>query len=38
MTRYGVVDNLFGADLYYHTIIVKGLGTDFAPGQAHTYL
>jgi len=38
LTRYGVVDNLFGADLYYHVIIVKNLGEGFAPGQAHTYL
>jgi hypothetical protein len=27
MTRYGVVDYIFGADLYYHLVIVKGLGT-----------
>lgn len=27
MTRYGVVDHIFGANLYYHTIIVSGLGT-----------
>ena len=27
LTRYGVVDNIFGADLYYHTIIVKNLGS-----------
>jgi hypothetical protein len=27
MTRYGVVDHIFGANLYYHVIIVKGLGT-----------
>lgn len=26
LTRYGVVDNIFGADLYYHCIIVKNLG------------
>ena len=26
MTRYGVVDHIFGANLYYHLIIVKGLG------------
>ncbi|NBX75477.1 MAG: hypothetical protein EBQ92_02905, partial [Proteobacteria bacterium] len=26
MTRYGVVDHIFGANLYYHIIIVKGLG------------
>lgn len=38
MTRYGVVDNLFGADLYYHMIIVKGLGTGFAPGVGTVYL
>ena len=25
MTRYGVVDHLFGSDLYYHVIIVKGM-------------
>jgi len=38
LTRYGVVDNLFGADLYYHVIIVKGLGEAFDPTVAHTYL
>ena len=32
LTRYGVVDNLFGADLYYHTIIVKGLSNPENPG------
>jgi hypothetical protein len=32
LTRYGVVDNLFGADLYYHTIIVKGLSNPLDPG------
>lgn len=26
MTRYGVVDYIFGASLYYHVIIVQGLG------------
>jgi hypothetical protein len=26
LTRYGVVDNIFGADLYYHVILVKELG------------
>jgi Major capsid protein Gp23 len=25
MTRYGVVDHIFGANLYYHIIIVRGL-------------
>ncbi len=38
MTRYGVVDNLFGAALYYHLIIVKGNGVAFIPGQAAVYL
>ena len=48
LTRYGVVDNLFGADLYYHTIIVKGLSNPlvdpasdpnkFLPGQGTIYL
>lgn len=34
LTRYGVVDNLFGADLYYHVVIVKGLGTEFKDGNS----
>jgi len=38
MTRYGVVDQIFGANLYYHVIIVKGLGTVFTPGQSSVYL
>lgn len=39
MTRYGVVDHLFGADLYYHVIIVKGLGDSFTPdGGSRSYL
>jgi hypothetical protein len=38
MTRYGVVDHLFGADLYYHVIIVKGLGVRFTPGDSVVYL
>ena len=38
LTRYGVVDHVFGAELYYHVIILKGLGTSFVPGEAHTYL
>ncbi len=37
LTRYGVVDNIFGAELYYHVIIVKGLGANFAPGAAAKY-
>lgn len=38
MTRYGIVNNIFGANLYYHLIIVKGLGTAFTPGAISTYL
>jgi hypothetical protein len=43
MTRYGVVDYIFGASLYYHVIIVKGLGTTGsfaggANGQSTIYL
>jgi hypothetical protein len=26
LTRYGVVDNIFGAELYYHMVLVNGLG------------
>jgi hypothetical protein len=28
LTRYGVVDNIFGSDLYYHMVIVTNLGSD----------
>jgi hypothetical protein len=38
LTRYGVVDNLFGADLYYHVIIAKGLGEAFPQGGAAIYM
>ena len=38
MTRYGVVDHIFGANLYYHVIIVKGLGTSFNPDNGRVYL
>ena len=38
MTRYGVVDHIFGAQLYYHTILVRGLGTSFVPGAHAVYL
>jgi len=38
LTRYGVVDNIFGANLYYHVIIVKSLGTGFTPGATVQYL
>ena len=38
MTRYGIVNNIFGANLYYHLIIVKGLGVAFTPGSTSVYL
>jgi len=37
LTRYGVVDNIFGANLYYHVIILTGLGVAFQPGQSSVY-
>jgi hypothetical protein len=37
LTRYGVVDNIFGADLYYHVILVNGLGQSFTPGNQSVY-
>lgn len=37
LTRYGVVDNIFGASLYYHTILIKDLGTAFTPGNSSVY-
>lgn len=38
LTRYGVVDHIFGASLYYHMIVCTGLGQSFTPGSAATYL
>lgn len=37
LTRYGVVDNIFGANLYYHVVIVQGLGTAFSPATQNVY-
>tara|TARA_R110002167_G_scaffold77052_7_gene214336 strand:+ start:21512 stop:22969 length:1458 start_codon:yes stop_codon:yes gene_type:complete len=37
LTRYGVVDNIFGADLYYHVILVNGLGDAFTPASQSVY-
>ena len=37
LTRYGVVDNIFGANLYYHVIILRGLSTAFTPGTQSVY-
>jgi len=38
LTRYGVVDHIYGANLYYHVVIVKDLGTAFTPGNQSVYL
>jgi Major capsid protein Gp23 len=38
LTRYGVVDHIFGSALYYHLVICTGLGSSFQPNQAATYL
>ena len=32
LTRYGVVDHLFGANLYYHVVFVQGMGVANADG------
>ena len=37
LTRYGVVDNIFGANLYYHVVIVQGLGIAFSPANQSVY-
>jgi len=37
LTRYGVVDNIFGANLYYHVILVQGLGQAFTPSNQSIY-
>jgi hypothetical protein len=37
MTRYGVVDNIFGANLYYHVILCVGLGQAFTPATQSVY-
>lgn len=38
LTRYGVVDHIFGASLYYHMVICTGLGQGFTPGANAIYL
>lgn len=38
MTRYGVVDYIFGASLFYHVIIVRGLGQEFSASGGRVYL
>ena len=37
LTRYGVVDNIFGADLYYHAIIVENLAFQSQSGVVSPY-
>jgi len=37
LTRYGVVDNIFGSNLYYHVVIVQGLGVAFTPASKSVY-
>lgn len=37
LTRYGVVDNIFGAELYYHVILLSGLGEAFTPANQSVY-
>ena len=34
LTRYGVVDHLFGASNYYHVVFVAGLGASDGFAQA----
>ena len=38
LTRYGVVDHIFGSNLYYHLVICTGFGQAFTPGSAAIYL
>lgn len=38
LTRYGIVNNIFGANLYYHVVLVQGLGIAFTPGNQSVYL
>lgn len=38
MTRYGVVDYIFGASLFYHVILVRGLGQEFSASSGRVYL
>ena len=37
LTRYGVVDNIFGSNLYYHVVLLQGLGSTFTPGSQSIY-
>jgi len=37
MTRYGVVDHLFGSELFYHLVIAKNLDVAFTPGETAAF-
>jgi len=37
LTRYGVVDNIFGANLYYHVVLISGIDQAFTPGTQSVY-
>lgn len=37
-TRYGVVENLFGSELFYHTIFVVGMDDELEYGTGKTFL
>ena len=37
MTRYGIVSNIFGSDLYYSLVIVNGLGKEFTEAGKKIY-
>lgn len=36
-TRYGIADNIFGAQLYYHVMIIEGLGQPGLPDDVKKY-
>ena len=38
LTRYGIVSNIFGSELYYHLVLVKNLGESFTPGTVSSFL
>ena len=37
LTRYGVVDNIFNSSIYYHVVLVQGLGIAFTPGNQSVF-
>ena len=38
LTRYGVVDHLFGASNYYHVVFVRGIGAQVSSFTPDTYM